>query len=85
MNIKKQNNLSRLFFEELAEMLRTARLRKCLSQAEVAALVDISQASISRLENCKHGTDVLNCLRLINFYEIHIEVVDPGADQKIKM
>lgn len=73
------------FFEESCWMVKAARVRRNMSQTDVADIVKTSQSSISRIENCNIKADLLIFLKLLHFFEINIFIEDKGSTQSIKM
>lgn len=57
----------------LGETLKEHRLTMGISQSELARATDIKQQNISRWENNTHIPDVLECIKLADFYGISLD------------
>lgn len=67
--------------QDFGEMIRAARLRKQLSQRELAAKMGVTQAWISSVEKGNEKSQLAGVLRLASYLEIDL-VATLGENQK---
>ena len=58
---------------QISESLTELRLNKGLSQLQLAKLTGLKQQSISRWEKGDNLTNILDCIKLADFYEISLD------------
>ncbi len=57
----------------IGNALKEHRQNSGLSQSELARLTDIKQQNISRWESNIHIPDIIDCIKLADFYEITLD------------
>lgn len=74
--------MSRIFFENACQMIRNARLRRGLTQSDIASMLNIPQTTISRIEIFALKTDLYIFFQVAEFLEIQIIIKDPGSNNE---
>lgn len=69
---------------KIGDKLRQARLRKNMTQEEVAEKIFVSRQSISNWENNKTYPDIGNVIALSDLYEISLDELLKGSDSFMK-
>ena len=57
----------------IGETLKEHRLTLGITQSDLAKATDIKQQNISRWENNTHIPNILECIKLANFYDISLD------------
>lgn len=68
----------------IGEKLKEARLKKNMTQEEVAEKIFVSRQSISNWENNKTYPDIGNVIALSDLYEISLDELLKGSDNFMK-
>ncbi len=58
---------------EIGSILKEHRQNAKLSQSELARITDIKQQNISRWESGIHIPDIIDCIKLADFYGISLD------------
>ncbi len=69
---------------KIGDKLKEARLRKNMTQEEVAEKIFVSRQSISNWENNKTYPDIGNVIALSDLYEISLDKLLKGSDSFMK-
>ena len=69
---------------KIGDKLKEARLKKNMTQEEVAEKIFVSRQSISNWENNKTYPDIGNVIALSNLYEISLDELLKGSDNFMK-
>ena len=69
---------------KIGDKLKEARLRKNMTQEEVAEKIFVSRQSISNWENNKTYPDIANVIALSDLYEISLDKLLKGSDSFMK-
>lgn len=69
---------------KIGDKLKEARLRKNMTQEEVAEKIFVSRQSISNWENNKTYPDIGNVIALSDLYEISLDKLLKGSDNFMK-
>ncbi len=69
---------------KIGDKLKEARLKKNMTQEEVAEKIFVSRQSISNWENNKTYPDIGNVIALSDLYEISLDVLLKGSDNFMK-
>lgn len=69
---------------KIGDKLRQARLKKNMTQEEVAGKIFVSRQSISNWENNKTYPDIGNVIALSDLYEISLDELLKGSDSFMK-
>lgn len=68
--------------KNLAEIIRVARIKKGISQTELAKLVGVSNISVCTWEKGKHFPSIDVFLRLVELLNIHDEVFGRALEKE---
>ena len=68
--------------ESVTKSLKQARIRRGLSQTDVASILNISRQSVSKWETGRSLPDIDNLIRLSNLYHISIDELVKGFDEE---
>ncbi|MGO2352525.1 MAG: helix-turn-helix domain-containing protein [Lactococcus cremoris] len=60
---------------ELISKLRNARLAKNISQKNLASALNLTQATVSKIENCERRLDIIEFLKWIEILKIDIHSI----------
>nr|WP_072537217.1 helix-turn-helix domain-containing protein [Anaerococcus mediterraneensis] len=69
---------------KIGDKLKNARLKKSMTQEEVAEKLFVSRQSISNWENNKTYPDIGNVIALSDLYEISLDELLKGSDNFMK-
>ncbi len=69
---------------KIGDKLKNARLRKSMTQEEVAEKLFVSRQSISNWENNKTYPDIGNVIALSDLYQISLDELLKGSDNFMK-
>lgn len=69
----------------IGQSLKEHRERANLNQSQLAKFTGIKQQNISRWENSTHFPNIIDCIKLANFYGISIDYLLFASSDYIKI